>query len=600
MEYEQEVQVAQQRIESAIQRSQAYHMQETANWLAEMRRGMTKSAVTHEICSALDCIFPVVEHTEQQSDCSTFRLASIAFQRGEYRRCHALLGKHWRAYPTETTTKEMFLCCYALYHALQEDLTRKTNEEIEQHRFAGESSEKYRMPRSSIQASGSATTWGELMDSLKSIPSKSSYVLYLEAVVAHELSRPSQQVVQLLSDALTQNPYIWCSWKLLAAIMPSIEEFNTLGLKRSFPWECARCLVALRVEDADKAQATLKILAPIFPDAVPILSLRAKCAKLSGNISEASSLYESALTIDPFRLDDFIDYAEVLSLSKDKDALGALVLRAHAADPHSPITNILIGNFFATVQQHDKAIEYYHRALHRNPSSVDVWVLLGHEYNHVGNSDGAIFAFSRGGEVDPADHRPWYGLGCTYEAMCLEEFASKFLERAAKCRPSDGRLWFHLAEHYEKHERFSQCVHALEQAVGRENEMNAYIYAKIATLYEGKLADVHRAIRYYTKHLEVRQASTTTPSLRSIYKKLGAYYAREGLVRVQRARAGDGIRVTARCHLLKATEYISKYTAVCADEQAQDPAQAAARSEEEEMMRSVAANVASALESMAS
>lgn len=40
--------------------------------------------------------------------------------------------------------------------------------------------------------------------------------------------------------------------------------------------------------------------------------------------------------------------------------------------------------------QHEKAVEYFHRALRLNPQYLAAWTLMGHEYMEMKNTPAAI------------------------------------------------------------------------------------------------------------------------------------------------------------------------------------------------------------------
>ena len=54
-------------------------------------------------------------------------------------------------------------------------------------------------------------------------------------------------------------------------------------------------------------------------------------------------------------------------------------------DPFAPETHIVIGNYYSLLEQSDRAIEHYTKALRANCESQIAWLNLGHEYMGLKN-----------------------------------------------------------------------------------------------------------------------------------------------------------------------------------------------------------------------
>ena len=589
MECQTTLDAAHARLAAAIECAQRWTFYETATWLSELYAGITAEIPENAVGLDFDALFPAPPEESVSDNAHTFKttpLAISAFHTGEYRRCHSLLRKQWKASPGEISHKSMLICCHALFKALKAQADHEAVQEAERQR-AAEGTTAH-TPRSSIVGHSLAPEWTELANLLASMPVKGGFALFLQAAVAkHRHERPAD-VSQYLCGALAENPYLWCAWEMLLSAVKTAAELDALPLGHSFLFHCARGALALRLDAPEPAASSYALLQRLFPDATYLRGQFARLALAHGNAADGMQCYESIARLDAFRTDHLVDFSNALCAEGRKDAIGQLVMQAYAADPQGTTTAVLIANFFSAIKQHGKAVAYLHRALHRAPGHVAAWILLGHEYNALGNPDGAIFAFAKAGEAAPNDHRPWYGLGCTYDALNLEDFAAHFLRRAAGCSPSDKRVWFKLAEFDEKHERFAECVEAMQRAVGTNPETDAYVFAKLATVTEGRLGDVHRAIGFYERHLAVRPAGTMHPSLRSIYKKLAAYYAREGFSCLEAAKAGRASEEAALAHLRRAKGHIERYTASCG-------VAGQSLAQEVEMMRSVELNVLAVL-----
>ena len=51
---------------------------------------------------------------------------------------------------------------------------------------------------------------------------------------------------------------------------------------------------------------------------------------------------------------------------------------------------LFTGNYYSLRGQHEKAVQYFQRALRMNPQYLAGWTLMGHEYIEMKNTNAAI------------------------------------------------------------------------------------------------------------------------------------------------------------------------------------------------------------------
>ena len=100
-----------------------------------------------------------------------------------------------------------------------------------------------------------------------------------------------------------------------------------------------------------------------------------------------------------------------------------ILLQAILIDKYRPETCCIIGNYYSLKSQHERAVQYFQRALKLNRNYLSAWTLIGHEYVELKNSPAAIDCYRRAVDINPRDYRAWYGLGQTYEILGMPYYA---------------------------------------------------------------------------------------------------------------------------------------------------------------------------------
>lgn len=174
----------------------------------------------------------------------------------------------------------------------------------------------------------------------------------------------------------------------------------------------------------------------------------------------------------------------------------------------------MIGNYYSLLSSHEKAVQYFRRALTLDRSCLSAWTLMGHEYVELKNTHAAIESYRRAVDVNRRDYRAWYGLGQTYEVLEMHAYALWYYKRAAGLRPWDGKMWMAVGSCLQKMNRDLEGIKALKRALvadsyydagvgssfgsgGRERvgTMDPEILLQIAHMYE-RLEDEDEARAY--------------------------------------------------------------------------------------------------------
>ncbi|KAG2434247.1 hypothetical protein HXX76_007972 [Chlamydomonas incerta] len=262
---------------------------------------------------------------------------------------------------------------------------------------------------------------------------------------------------------------------------------------------------ALSGQQNQEALSRLQGLAQVFRGSLAVEASVAQAHYNLQNFDEAQALYEDLLARDPYRIEGTDTFSNILFVKEAAPPLSVLAHRVAATDRYRPESCCVLGNYYSLQGSHERAVEYFRRALRLDPRCLAAWTLMGHEYMEVKNTPAAIDAYRRAIDVSPQDFRAWYGLGQAYELLKMPFYALYYYRRAAALRPTDARMWCALAQCYV-HEQVGltdAAIRAYQLAV-QHNDPDGIAVHKLAKLYEsrGELDSAERLFRHSLQRLE--------------------------------------------------------------------------------------------------
>jgi anaphase-promoting complex subunit 8 len=259
---------------------------------------------------------------------------------------------------------------------------------------------------------------------------------------------------------------------------------------------------------------SLNQLLSIFPTSPFLLTCLALLAYHTKDFVTADAHFSNLLAIHPHRLDSLDHYSNILYVMNLRPKLSFLAHLCSSVDKFRPESCVVIGNYYSLLSSHEKAVQYFRRALTLDRSCLSAWTLMGHEYVELKNTHAAIESYRRAVDVNRRDYRAWYGLGQTYEVLEMHAYALWYYKRAAGLRPWDGKMWMAVGSCLQKMGRDLEGIKALKRALladsyydagvgssfgsgGRERggTMDPEILLQIAGMYE-RLEDDAEARAY--------------------------------------------------------------------------------------------------------
>ncbi|PSR80577.1 tetratricopeptide [Coniella lustricola] len=218
-------------------------------------------------------------------------------------------------------------------------------------------------------------------------------------------------------------------------------------------------------QPTSELQTALAQLQEIFPDSPFLLTCSALYLNHTKALKEAAAEFNHLLSLHPHRLDQLDIYSNILYVLNERPKLAFLAHLCSSVDKFRPESCVVIGNYYSLLSQHEKAVQYFRRALALDRSCLSAWTLMGHEYVELKNTHAAIESYRRGVDINRRDYRAWYGLGQTYEMLEMYQYALWYYKKAAGLRPWDGKMWMAVGACLQKLGRERDGIKALKRAL---------------------------------------------------------------------------------------------------------------------------------------
>ena len=210
---------------------------------------------------------------------------------------------------------------------------------------------------------------------------------------------------------------------------------------------------------------SLSQLLSLFPTSSFLLTCNALLAYHAKDLMAAEQNFSRLLSLHPHRLDSLDHYSNILYVLNLRPKLAFLAHLCSSVDKFRPESCVVIGNYYSLLSMHEKAVQYFRRALTLDRSCLSAWTLMGHEYVELKNTHAAIESYRRAVDVNRRDYRAWYGLGQTYEMLEMHTYSLWYYKKAAGLRPWDGKMWLAVGSCLQKMGRERDGIKALKRAL---------------------------------------------------------------------------------------------------------------------------------------
>ncbi|KAI4860755.1 TPR-like protein [Hypoxylon rubiginosum] len=303
-------------------------------------------------------------------------------------------------------------------------------------------------------------------------------------------------------------PMNWGCWLEMTGLISRVEDLNRIMPRLpqnivSFMFHIHTSL-ELYQHDANLANSLDQLLS-IFPTSSFLLTCDALLSYHAKDLVAAEQHFSRILSLHPRRLDSLDHYSNILYVMNSRPKLAFLAHLCSSVDKFRPESCVVIGNYYSLLSLHEKAVQYFRRALMLDRSCLSAWTLMGHEYVELKNTHAAIESYRRAVDVNRRDYRAWYGLGQTYEVLEMHAYALWYYKKAAGLRPWDGKMWMAVGSCLQHMGRNQDGIKALKRALLAESyyetgsdagvvgmpgnfrgmHMDPEILLQIASMYDG-------------------------------------------------------------------------------------------------------------------
>lgn len=325
---------------------------------------------------------------------------------------------------------------------------------------------------------------GTLLDGLSGVTDP--FLLFLRGLLLYRAKR-RPEAIEALITSVTAYPWNWAAWLQLCACFANRKEWE--DIESLLPDHPMKSIVTIRVavelqSPVDTDVALIDQLISAFPDCLYLLSQKALIAYHQRDYELAERVFDKVLAIDPYRIENVDLYTNILYVMDKRIKLSKLAHDFMKMDKNSPGVCYLVGNHYSLRAEHEKAVKYFRRAVHLDPSYLSAWTLLGHEYLEMKNSHAAIEAYRRAVEVNRKDFRGWFGLGQAYELLNMHQYALHYYQRSTALGPYEVRIWKAIGQCYQDLNKAREAIMCYRRALLCATPSDLQLHLKIAGLYE--------------------------------------------------------------------------------------------------------------------
>ncbi|KAI1376452.1 anaphase-promoting complex subunit CDC23 [Hypoxylon crocopeplum] len=293
---------------------------------------------------------------------------------------------------------------------------------------------------------------------------------WLEYLYGMVLSKEKNEELALnwLIRSVHLFPMNWGCWLEMTSLIERVEDLNRImpRLPQNIVSFIFHIHASLELYQRGPNLAnSLDQLLHIFPTSSFLLTCDALISYHTKDLVTAEQRFSRILSLHPHRLDSLDDYSNLLYVMNARPKLAFLAHLCSSVDKFRPESCVVIGNYYSLLSLHEKAVQYFRRALMLDRSCLSAWTLMGHEYVELKNTHAAIESYRRAVDVNRRDYRAWYGLGQTYEVLEMHTYALWYYKKAAGLRPWDGKMWMAVGSCLQHMNRNQDGIKALKRAL---------------------------------------------------------------------------------------------------------------------------------------
>lgn len=171
-------------------------------------------------------------------------------------------------------------------------------------------------------------------------------------------------------------------------------------------------------------------------------------------------------------------------------------------------TDIYKGRIYASMNQHERAIEFYMVELSRSPDNVDAYGLMGVSYASMGDDRHALECFDSAIRIRP-DYQAHYNRGTTLANMKRYDDAITDYRKALAANPDHVESRINMASTMSNFGRPKDAIPHFIDALDVDPDNHTALYSLAVTLarterYEEALIHIDRAVELYPHDMDAK------------------------------------------------------------------------------------------------
>ncbi|KAH8844719.1 hypothetical protein MCOR27_004177 [Pyricularia oryzae] len=298
-------------------------------------------------------------------------------------------------------------------------------------------------------------------------PGSQGWLEYLYGMVLAK-SKSEAEAMEWFIRSVHLFPMNWGCWLEMTSLISRVADLNAISPQ--LPQNIVSFMFHLHTslelyQQGPQLAHSLEELLKLFPTSSFLLTCRALLEYHNKDLTLAEQHFSTLLALHPHRLDSLDHYSNILYVLNYRPKLAFLAHLCSSVDKFRPESCVVVGNYYSLLSMHEKAVQYFRRALTLDRSCLSAWTLMGHEYVELKNTHAAIESYRRAVDVNRRDYRAWYGLGQTYEVLEMHTYALWYYKKAAGLRPWDGKMWMAVGSCLQKMGRERDGIKALKRAL---------------------------------------------------------------------------------------------------------------------------------------
>ncbi len=232
------------------------------------------------------------------------------------------------------------------------------------------------------------------------------------------------------------------------------------------------------------------------PQLVRPYYLKGLVTKRLGNLSEAKSFFEKALSLNSSFYKSHAALADILALEGANDAAVEAMKQELTLNPKQPLRQSQFGSLLLRLERLPEACEAFRESLKMNMRQENALLGMAKSFEKMGNSEKAIYYYKRVRRYHP-DHT---GSLESIVKLCLsegeDEKAEHILKDEKKLNKSRLDTYVVLAKLYAKQEKYSDGLEVIEAALSQKSDYLPALRVK-ASLYL-RMKESKKALETFT------------------------------------------------------------------------------------------------------